>query len=85
MVRRRTLLGGIFVGYALLEIVVDNVLLFLDLTGDGVPSLTAILLSWIGVDVGVRELALSLERIAPLFGAVGAALIALSLWLVVSS
>lgn len=72
------------IGYALLEIVVDNVLVFTDLTGGRLPSLTAVLLGWAGIDLGSgADLPASLSAVAPAFGVAGAICIAVSIWLLV--
>lgn len=83
MDRRVRLLAAALIGYALLEILVDNLLVFADLAGDGVPSLSLLVLSSVGIDVGPDTLG-TLARVAPVFGVVGVLFMGAAVWLLVS-
>lgn len=78
--RARLLLYGAL-GYVVLEIVVDDALVFLDLTDAGVPSMTVGLLSAVGLGPpAVADVPGLLSTLAWVSGLVGATFVAYAIY-----
>jgi len=74
------LLYGVF-GYVVLEIAVDNALVFLDLTDSGVPSMTVALVSAVGLGPGtVGDVPGFLSKLAWVSGLIGVAFVAFAIY-----
>ena len=81
MVSRNRLFVYLVVAYTLVEILVDNVLVFMNLTGRSFPSVTFLLLGALGVEFGnVEYLVGRLNRLALVFGLVGLAFVLAAVW-----
>lgn len=81
MVSWRRLGLYLLVTYTLIEIVVDNVLVFMNLTGRSIPSLTPVVLGLVGIDVGAPT-GSTWGSNAPiiLFGVLGVAFMFAAVW-----
>lgn len=85
MVTTRRLLVYLLVGYTILEISVDNVLVFMDLTGRSVPSFTLLLFGLIGLDLRPTAGAAGAPTVVFLvLGVLGLAFMLAAVWQVVA-
>ncbi|MFB6130544.1 MAG: hypothetical protein ABEJ28_06960 [Salinigranum sp.] len=81
MVTRNRLVVALVVAYAAVEIAVDNALVFMDLSGQRVPSFTVLLVGALGAKFGAGGDPLaSLHRLALLSGVVGFAFVLAAVW-----
>lgn len=84
MASRRRVGLYLLVGYALVEISVDNVLVFTDLTGRSIPSVTLLLLGLAGVEFRPTPTSVpGLSAPVVLLGVLGVALMLAAVWQVV--
>lgn len=75
-----------FVGvYVAVEIVVDNVLVYMSLTGREFPSFTIRLLSLLGIELGIEGSFGGVDGFALVFGVVGLLFVLTAVWQLVSS
>ena len=80
MVSRNRLVVYLLLAYAVLEISLDNALVFLNLTGRRVPSVTVLLLGALGVPLGVGDPLDGANRIALALGVVGLFFVSAAVW-----
>lgn len=85
MVARTRVVVVLLVVYTVLEVSLDHLLVYLNLTGRGVPSVTLVLLGFLGVEFAEGSaLADQLNRVALVFGLLGLLFVLAAIWQLVS-